>query len=103
MNARTNWLRRRQVPGITRHYLGGGALLARLLVCGAVLALMSTACASPPAQSLPPATTLVASAAAIDPEAIARVDAMLAPMAQDGTLTGCVLMAQGGDVLLSQG
>ena len=103
MNARTDQLRRHQVPGGTRHFLGGGASLARLLVCGAVLALMSTACASPPAESLPPATTLVASAAAIDPEAIARVDAMLAQMAQDGTFTGSVLMAQGGDVLLSQG
>ena len=101
MNARTDWLRRRQVPDVTRYFPGGGASMARILVCGAVLALMSTACASPPAQSLPPATTLVASAAAIDPEAIARVDAMLGQMAQDGTFTGSVLMAQGGDVLLS--
>ncbi len=77
--------------------------MARLLLCAAVLALMSTACASPSAESLTPATTSVASAAAIDPDAIARVDAMLAQMAQDGTFTGSVLMAQGGGVLLSQG
>jgi len=75
----------------------------RLIVCGTILILMSAACTSPSAESLPPATTLVPSAAAIDPEAIARVDAMLAQMAQDGTFTGSVLIAQAGDVLLSRG
>lgn len=103
MNARTDGFRRCQVPGVTRHHLGGGASTARLLVCGAVLALMSTGCTSPSAESLPPESTLVASAAAIDSQAITRVDAMLAQMAQDGTFTGSVLIAQGGDVLLSQG
>lgn len=103
MNKRIDWLRRRQVVGVKRHFPGGGASMARLLVCAAVLALTSTACASPSAESLPPATTLVASAAAIDAEAIARVDAVLAQMAQDGTFTGSVLIAQGGGVLLSQG
>ncbi len=103
MNARTNLLRLRQVPGVTRYFPGGGASLARLLVCGAILALMLTACTSPSAESLPPATTLAASTAAIEPEAIARVDAMLTQKAQEGTFTGSVLIAQGGDVLLSQG
>ena len=103
MNARTNLLRLRQVPGVTRYFPGGGASLARLLVCGAILALMLTACTSPSAKSLPPATTLATSTAAIEPEAIARVDAMLTQKAQEGTFTGSVLIAQGGDVLLSQG
>jgi CubicO group peptidase (beta-lactamase class C family) len=77
--------------------------VVQLVVCGTLVALMLTACALPSAESLPPATTSVASAAAIDPEAIAQVDAMLAQMAQDGTFTGSVLIAQGDDVLLSQG
>jgi CubicO group peptidase (beta-lactamase class C family) len=58
------------------------------------------ACASP---SAAPTPTLDPSRLIVEPEAIARVDAMLAQMAQDGTFTGSVLIAQGGDVLLSQG
>ena len=89
MNSPTDALKCRQAgAGFHRDSMGRASSLTWFLVCGAVLALMST-CASPPAESLPPATTLVASTAAIDPEAIARVDAMLAQMAQDGTFLSC--------------
>ena len=78
-------------------------LSLRLIVCGTIITLMLTACASASPASQPLTPTLDPSRLVIESEAIARVDALLSQMAEGGTFTGSVLVAEKGEVLLSQG
>lgn len=77
------------------------SILLHLLV---LLAL--SACGIAPASPSPvpsPTGTPVPSGLVIEPEAINRLDARLAQMTQDGTLSGSVLIGLNGKVLLSKG
>jgi len=84
-------------------------LYMRFTVTGTLLILLMAACTSVAKNtatfptSPAPTPTPMPSRPVIEPGAINRLDAMLAQMAQDGTVTGSILIAQGGDVLLSQG
>jgi CubicO group peptidase (beta-lactamase class C family) len=63
-----------------------------LILCTTILALLLTACARDEPSKL-----------IVKPEAITRVDDMLTKMADAGTFTGSVLIAQDGKVFLKEG
>ena len=68
----------------------------------AILALLLANC-STRSKSQPPTPTSKPSGLDIESETIARIDARLAQMTQDGTFTGSVLIALDGKILLSKG
>jgi len=71
----------------------------RLTVC-AILLLVAACTPQPPkATSIP----LTPTSTAIPPELISEIDALLANMAEQSLLSGSVLIARQGDVLLSKG
>ena len=74
-----------------------------LILCGVLLALMLTACASASPAFQPLTPTLVPSRFVIESGAIARVNTLLSQMAEAGTFTGSVLVAEKGQVFLSRG
>jgi CubicO group peptidase (beta-lactamase class C family)/N-acetylneuraminic acid mutarotase len=63
-----------------------------LAICTTILALLLTGCAG-----------IGGSKLVVGPEAVTQVDEMLTAMARSGTFTGSVLIAQDGQVLLSEG
>jgi CubicO group peptidase (beta-lactamase class C family) len=66
-----------------------------------LVALVMTACSSPASQ--PPTSTPMPSEMVLDPDMIARIDEWLNQTSKDGTFSGSVLIAEKGQVLLSQG